>query len=198
MNRQIGTPSTRSARWKIDRFVPSRHSALRFMERRCPELKGRGRLAILHPLNRGLPNGGMRPNLKKLAPEVGLEPTTHRLTADCSTIELLWNPKRTRNLQTTAPPVNLISPNYTCFFLIKLFYLRSTRPLPSIARWMAWSLRRRKSGRIRREYRRNCKYQSSAQGSGRRISWFSPIAAALPWHRQKFMVNGQKFRKTPH
>jgi hypothetical protein len=27
----------------------------------------------------------------KLAPEVGLEPTTHRLTADCSTIELLWN-----------------------------------------------------------------------------------------------------------
>jgi hypothetical protein len=29
----------------------------------------------------------------RLAPEVGLEPTTHRLTADCSTIELLWNPK---------------------------------------------------------------------------------------------------------
>jgi hypothetical protein len=26
-----------------------------------------------------------------MAPEVGLEPTTHRLTADCSTIELLWN-----------------------------------------------------------------------------------------------------------
>src|SRR5256885_12350130 len=30
--------------------------------------------------------------LARLAPEVGLEPTTHRLTADCSTIELLWNP----------------------------------------------------------------------------------------------------------
>src|SRR5437764_4285134 len=30
--------------------------------------------------------------LVRLAPEVGLEPTTHRLTADCSTIELLWNP----------------------------------------------------------------------------------------------------------
>jgi hypothetical protein len=29
---------------------------------------------------------------EKLAPEVGLEPTTHRLTADCSTIELLWIP----------------------------------------------------------------------------------------------------------
>src|ERR1043166_1984357 len=28
----------------------------------------------------------------KLAPEVGLEPTTTRLTAACSTIELLWNP----------------------------------------------------------------------------------------------------------
>ncbi len=26
-----------------------------------------------------------------MAPEVGLEPTTDRLTADCSTIELLWN-----------------------------------------------------------------------------------------------------------
>ena len=32
--------------------------------------------------------------LKKLAPEVGLEPTTTRLTAACSTIELLWNPNR--------------------------------------------------------------------------------------------------------
>ena len=27
-----------------------------------------------------------------MAPEVGLEPTTDRLTADYSTIELLWNP----------------------------------------------------------------------------------------------------------
>src|ERR1039458_6133416 len=29
----------------------------------------------------------------KMAPEVGLEPTTSRLTAARSTIELLWNPK---------------------------------------------------------------------------------------------------------
>jgi hypothetical protein len=29
--------------------------------------------------------------LRRMAPEVGLEPTTDRLTADCSTIELLWN-----------------------------------------------------------------------------------------------------------
>ena len=30
----------------------------------------------------------------KLAPETGLEPVTRRLTAGCSTIELLWNPNR--------------------------------------------------------------------------------------------------------
>src|SRR5437899_2940103 len=29
---------------------------------------------------------------KKMAPERGLEPLTRRLTAGCSTIELLWNP----------------------------------------------------------------------------------------------------------
>ena len=29
--------------------------------------------------------------LSKLAPQVGFEPTTDRLTADCSTTELLWN-----------------------------------------------------------------------------------------------------------
>ncbi len=34
----------------------------------------------------------INPEHEKLAPEVGLEPTTHRLTADCSTIELLWIP----------------------------------------------------------------------------------------------------------
>lgn len=28
-----------------------------------------------------------------MAPEEGLEPSTPRLTAACSTIELLWNPK---------------------------------------------------------------------------------------------------------
>ena len=28
---------------------------------------------------------------RKMAPEVGLEPTTFRLTAERSTIELLWN-----------------------------------------------------------------------------------------------------------
>ena len=37
-------------------------------------------------------------SLEKLAPEEGLEPSTHRLTADCSTIELLWNARRRRKL----------------------------------------------------------------------------------------------------
>ena len=36
---------------------------------------------------------------KKMAPKVGLEPTTDRLTADCSTIELLWNPKGAWNVR---------------------------------------------------------------------------------------------------
>ena len=35
-----------------------------------------------------------------MAPEVGLEPTTRRLTAGCSTIELLWKLKWRRNLTT--------------------------------------------------------------------------------------------------
>ncbi len=34
-----------------------------------------------------------------MAPKVGLEPTTDRLTADCSTIELLWNPKSAQNVR---------------------------------------------------------------------------------------------------
>ena len=38
-------------------------------------------------------HNGRENSKERLAPEVGLEPTTHRLTADCSTIELLWIPK---------------------------------------------------------------------------------------------------------
>src|SRR4051794_15149817 len=59
-----------------------------------------------------------------MAPEVGLEPTTSRLTAARSTIELLWipkssvqccesplrHPKRTRNLQTDLPHVKFNPP----------------------------------------------------------------------------------------
>ena len=42
----------------------------------------------------------------EVAPEVGLEPTTRRLTAGCSTIELLWNSKWRRNLTTPLRRVN--------------------------------------------------------------------------------------------
>src|SRR6266581_1751034 len=35
-----------------------------------------------------------RSSSKKMAPEAGLEPATRRLTAGCSTIELLWNSDR--------------------------------------------------------------------------------------------------------
>ena len=38
-------------------------------------------------------------DVKRMAPKVGLEPTTDRLTADCSTIELLWNPKSAWNVR---------------------------------------------------------------------------------------------------
>jgi hypothetical protein len=46
-------------------------------------------------LFRGLPAGAVvvLQRLNEVAPKVGLEPTTDRLTADCSTIELLWIPK---------------------------------------------------------------------------------------------------------
>src|SRR5271155_2628515 len=44
--------------------------------------------------------------LVKLAPKVGLEPTTTRLTAACSTIELLWMPHGTLNLQMLPIGVN--------------------------------------------------------------------------------------------
>ena len=47
-----------------------------------------------------------------MAPEVGLEPTTSRLTAARSTIELLWSPypysARTRNLQAPSGSVKRI------------------------------------------------------------------------------------------
>ncbi len=36
----------------------------------------------------------------KLAPERGLEPLTRRLTAGCSTIELLWNPEGSKVIYT--------------------------------------------------------------------------------------------------
>ena len=39
------------------------------------------------------------PTQQKMAPKAGLEPATRRLTADSSTIELLWNPNPNRAKQ---------------------------------------------------------------------------------------------------
>jgi hypothetical protein len=50
----------------------------------------RAGFAVHGPIVRSVGGGASR---DKMAPEVGLEPTTTRLTAACSTIELLWNPK---------------------------------------------------------------------------------------------------------
>jgi hypothetical protein len=44
--------------------------------------------------------------LKKLAPEEGLEPSTPRLTAACSTIELLWSPNGRELYKSPASPSN--------------------------------------------------------------------------------------------
>jgi hypothetical protein len=41
-----------------------------------------------------------------LAPETGLEPVTRRLTAGCSTIELLWNPEGGAIYKSTSLPSN--------------------------------------------------------------------------------------------
>ena len=38
-----------------------------------------------------------------MAPEVGLEPTTLRLTAACSTIELLWNSESAKSTGELGP-----------------------------------------------------------------------------------------------
>ena len=42
----------------------------------------------------------------KLAPETGLEPVTRRLTAGCSTIELLWMPEEAKSTGPAAFPSN--------------------------------------------------------------------------------------------
>ena len=62
---------------------------------------------------------------KKLAPEAGLEPATRRLTAGCSTIELLW--MQSRKLPTVMnqrPSVKPILPiRRPAVFFQKLYYL---------------------------------------------------------------------------
>ena len=60
---------------------------------------GDGEIRTLAPLSRPTPLAGapLQPlEYISMAPQVGLEPTTDRLTADSSTTELLWN--NTNNL----------------------------------------------------------------------------------------------------
>ena len=87
---QPGVPREACQKLRVSgyRTVASRVSARMIPEHRKAEL-----LADLAPLNRPAMNRQPIENVAifKVAPEVGLEPTTHRLTADCSTIELLWN-----------------------------------------------------------------------------------------------------------
>src|SRR5438045_5449107 len=71
--------------------------------------------------------------LLKMAPEVGLEPTTHRLTADCSTIELLWNPNGRAIYKPIQRPSNGFVQDTASYFVLEIFCLRAARRLPSIA-----------------------------------------------------------------
>ena len=89
-----------SNRWiPIDSCVLRIHSpTLRFkVKNECKEaeLQGKKMIPIL-----------VKAEKCRMAPEVGLEPTTDRLTADCSTIELLWNPDEVENLRIWSPFVN--------------------------------------------------------------------------------------------
>src|ERR1041385_7018629 len=80
--------------------------------------------------------------LNEMAPEVGLEPTTHRLTADCSTIELLWN---SYQLIPTRPHPVIERPwKLNGSSIYKSWSARSTDVLPSAFRPRADS---RRSGR---------------------------------------------------
>jgi hypothetical protein len=58
------------------------------------------RLADVEPANRVLEDANAKHERyyrQKMAPETGLEPVTRRLTAGCSTIELLWNPEERKH-----------------------------------------------------------------------------------------------------
>ena len=52
----------------------------------------------------------------QLAPQVGFEPTTDRLTADCSTTELLWN------MQNLKVNFLFLSPAFAKGFLSSVFF----------------------------------------------------------------------------
>ena len=61
-----------------------------------------------------------------MAPEVGLEPTTTRLTAACSTIELLWNAKG----RTIYKSPRIRQTDSSAIFMKAAFILNSAAGLP--------------------------------------------------------------------
>ena len=63
--------------------------------------------------------------LAELAPKVGLEPTTTRLTAACSTIELLWMPQGTL-IYKRSPPASMVFRR--CFIAAERSDTESNRP----------------------------------------------------------------------
>ena len=64
------------------------------------------------------PQGG-EGTFRFLAPAVGLEPTTDRLTADCSTTELRWNSDHLFTSKKTKLQA------FFLFFLVNVFFWRS-------------------------------------------------------------------------
>ena len=136
-----------------------------------------------------------------MAPEVGLEPTTHRLTADCSTIELLWNPKRTRNLQTAGRRVKSISPNYTCFFrpkqLLNFFiYVQRGLCLASPVEWLGLC-----GGVKQEEFVVNIVVIVNLSSSAK--AFIGALPGGLPVHgwprfHRELIFNGQNCSKPPH
>src|SRR5690625_3805809 len=81
-------------RWGSNPRVPEPQSGALTASPRSPYLTkkdnsgGGDRTHDLTGMNRTLSPAELR---RHLAPQVGFEPTTDRLTADCSTTELLWN-----------------------------------------------------------------------------------------------------------
>ncbi len=70
-----------------------------------------------------------------MAPEEGLEPSTHRLTADCSTIELLWNTEMSRDVRRSPEGASIVSSRFVSSSFL------SSRLFPEDEDVLAWKVR---------------------------------------------------------
>ena len=70
-----------------------------------------------------------------MAPEEGLEPSTHRLTADCSTIELLWNTEMSRDGRRFSEGASIVSSRFVSSRFL------SSRLFPEDEDVLAWKVR---------------------------------------------------------